>query len=396
MIRPKFIVIGDIGGTNCRLELLRCEHEALSSRGGVRPNSQCTARYQTNSAASVLELLQRFSFESDYKAAQQNGDIVLCSLSVCGPVTDGIAILSAQTFGEGGWVVNSSELSTSLGYHVNLINDFHAVGISLTLIPNESIVTLYNGDGRTPRPHDVRAWLGPGTGLGEGYAVWIPSNEKYESGHVGDGDWAICSSEGGMSDFVPRTEEEWSLRQYISCQGPTQTPFGFVDVEHVVSGTGVVNIYKWLRQTHTERVCDSLLDAQIMSSPSDAARLICENASSAAAADGSDTPVACPVDPLCSRAMEMFLDALGAEASNMALRYQALGGVYIAGGITCKIIEIIRSGRVTRAYLGKEHSLPVYRSCPLYVVNIPGDELGLTGAYLHALKCLRKIHHEQN
>ena len=38
------------------------------------------------------------------------------------------------------------------------------------------------------------------------------------------------------------------------------------------------------------------------------------------------------VDPTCAAAVDTFLSLLGAEAANMALRYQATGGVYVAGG----------------------------------------------------------------
>ena len=51
-------------------------------------------------------------------------------------------------------------------------------------------------------------------------------------------------------------------------------------------------------------------------------------------------------DALCVKVVDMFLDALGAEAGNMAIRYQASGGVYIAGGgIANKLLDRILDGR---------------------------------------------------
>ena len=41
-------------------------------------------------------------------------------------------------------------------------------------------------------------------------------------------------------------------------------------------------------------------------------------------------------DPDCVKAVDMFVDALGAEAANLALRFQAQGGVFLAGGVTGK------------------------------------------------------------
>ena len=55
----------------------------------------------------------------------------------------------------------------------------------------------------------------------------------------------------------------------------------------------------------------------------------------------------------------MFLDALGAEAGNMAIRYQASGGVYIAGGgIANKLLDRILDGR----YDSSVHASPMHDS----------------------------------
>ena len=37
-------------------------------------------------------------------------------------------------------------------------------------------------------------------------------------------------------------------------------------------------------------------------------------------------------DPLCVFALDCYLDTLGQEAANMAMRFLARGGVFIAGG----------------------------------------------------------------
>ena len=390
----KYIVIGDIGGTNCRLELVLSGHFSPHEKGNCRPTPLCSARYRTSSATSVLQLLERFSGEKCHHTALQEGEIVLYSLSVCGPVNDGTAVLTAQTFGDGGWTVNSSELSAILGCPVTLVNDFQAVGMSLLRIPREAIHTLYAGTARTGHPHSITAWLGPGTGLGEGYAVWVPRSPgacEIQSTEEA-GEWRLCASEGGMSDFVPRSADEWALRKCIALQGPSQSEYGFVDVEHVVSGTGIMNIYKWLRRAHPELMTNPVLDNEIMSCPEEGARHICQRAaarqtpSAITHTDHFATYTTEFPDPLIERTLDMFLAALGAEASNMALRFQALGGVYIAGGITNKIIDIITDGRVARAYLDKAHSVAAYSACPLYAVGYSGDELGMSGAYLHALK----------
>ena len=49
---------------------------------------------------------------------------------------------------------------------------------------------------------------------------------------------------------------------------------------------------------------------------------------------------------LCREAVDIFLAILGAEAANLALKCLASGGVYIAGGIPPRLMDIIGSGGI--------------------------------------------------
>ena len=83
-------------------------------------------------------------------------------------------------------------------------------------------------------------------------------------------------------------------------------------------------------------------------------------------------------DPLCVTAINCFLETLGQEAANLAMRYMARGGVYVAGGgIAPKLCGRIRDGRVRRAYLEQGPASEVVANCPLYVSD--ATDLGLAG-----------------
>ena len=43
-------------------------------------------------------------------------------------------------------------------------------------------------------------------------------------------------------------------------------------------------------------------------------------------------------DPRCVEALRIFIDIYGAEAANLTLKYLAIGGVYLGGGIAPKIL----------------------------------------------------------
>eukprot|EP01051_Picozoa_sp_SAG22_P024081 SAG22_NODE_6513_length_845_cov_0.904826_1_plen_172_part_10 len=132
--------------------------------------------------------------------------------------------------------------------------------------------------------HRWQACLGPGTGLGQVYAVW---NEQA-------GSYTVCPSEGGMSDFVARTSDEWALRQFIAANAEA----GHVDVEMVVSGEGISNIYKWLRSTAEPGSLNPEVDAAVLAAAEPAAVISQHGGGGGAAA-------AAAADPLCARAIGM-------------------------------------------------------------------------------------------
>eukprot|EP00729_Bicosta_minor_P014872 gene14872-34759_t len=246
-----YIVAGDLGGTNCRLELLPIPgaKDALAACGvhqkpPPRPRPVHKAKYASGSERSLLLMLQKFLAEPECAAAIAGvgSAVVLYSLAVCGPVTNGTSILLAPVFGEAGWRLDASELGLALSSKVIFLNDFHAVGLGLPHIPQAELHTLYapppsvgggGGGGAAPAELEpgVIGCLGPGTGLGEVrcsaddcargvnyvrlvYAVWNANAAADGAG----GSYTVCCSEGGMSDFVARTDEEWEFRKWLAPQ----------------------------------------------------------------------------------------------------------------------------------------------------------------------------------
>ena len=60
----------------------------------------------------------------------------------------------------------------------------------------------------------------------------------------------------------------------------------------------------------------------------------------------------------------MFVEAYGAEAGNLALRYMATAGVYIGGGIAPKILPAIAAGRLHGRVPDKEPLVDLLRTFP--------------------------------
>ena len=84
--------------------------------------------------------------------------------------------------------------------------------------------------GSPPAEHRALALVAAGTGLGVALMSW-------------DGDrYQVAPSEGGHADFAPQDEVEDALLASLRAQ------FGHVSYERVVSGPGLVNLYRFLRE----------------------------------------------------------------------------------------------------------------------------------------------------
>jgi glucokinase len=86
------------------------------------------------------------------------------------------------------------------------------------------------------------------------------------------------------------------------------------------------------------------------------------------------------------RTLEIFTAVYGAEAANLALKYLALGGVYLCGGIAPKILPALRKGGFIRAFLDKGRLRSTLEQIPVRVSLNPG--VGLMGAAYAAASML--------
>src|SRR4029450_9089592 len=125
------------------------------------------------------------------------------------------------------------------------------------------------------------ALIAAGTGLGEALL------------HNVDARSAPVASEAGRAAFAARNERDIQLMRWLTAR------YGRASVERVVSGLGLINVH---RAVHTKpcRVIDDL------ESPGAAASV-----TTAALENRCES---------CRETLEMFVEAYGAEAGNLALR----------------------------------------------------------------------------
>ena len=135
---------------------------------------------------------------------------------------------------------------------------------------------------------------------------------------------------------------------------------------------GIANIYRFLRDTGRGVEKESI------------AREIMEG-DAAAVIDRHASEESCN---LCRSTMDLFLRALGAESSNMALKTMAIGGVFLAGGIPPKILPLLKQPIFLESFLNKGRLRPLLETMPVQVVL--NDEASLLGSACHAFRMLER------
>ncbi len=145
--------------------------------------------------------------------------------------------------------------------------------------------------------------------------------------------------------------------------------FGHVGCERVCSGSGLPNIYDFLRGRGELR--DSPAFAALLAAAADRTPLIVQ-----AAQDNSAG------NPLCAATLDVFVSALGAEAGNLALKVLATGGVLLAGGIPPRILPRLEDGRFMRAFVDKGRFADLLGAIP---VNVAVSRAALLGAAQYGL-----------
>lgn len=315
------ILAGDVGGTKVHLALCNFEEGKLRI---VRDR-----KYAAHEFATLKDVVD--AFLSDPEAERMVEEQVVAACFGCpGPVREGRIQLTNLP-----WLLDTKLLSKELGIeHLYLINDLEANGYGIAELEADCIFTLHEGD-RSAVGH--RALIAAGTGLGQAQLVWNAQTRRF----------LPLASEGGHADFAARTPLEIELLQYL-----LKELKGRVSWERVISGLGLQNIYKFLR------------DAKKMEEPAWLReRMEKEDANAVIGTCGEDGS-----SVLCAQTLQLFAGAYGAQAGNMALALLASGGVYLGGGIAPKLLRTLSSGGFRDAFLDKGRLSPLLHTIPVRVI----------------------------
>ncbi len=325
MTRPKngnLVLAGDIGGTKTNLGLFQM--------GKTRPSPKEMETYSSTDAPNLEHIIRRF-------LDKHKTTIASACFGVAGPVQGGRSKTTNLP-----WTISENSIKKRFKWNrVILINDLTATAYAIPLLRNREFHVLNKAKAKKRQNFGLVA---PGTGLGMAMLIWVEN--KY----------IPVASEGGHADFGPNDLMEAELWAYL------YERWDHVSVERVLSGSGLFNIYSWLRDSgrhHEPAWVAKKIKAM------DPARAISE-----AAMDRKD--------PLCEEALDIFVSIFGSVAGNLALTGMTTGGVYLGGGIPPKILPKLDGDTFMQAFTNKGRFKDLLEKIPVRVIL--NDRAALLGA----------------
>ena len=221
---------------------------------------------------------------------------------------------------------------------LEVINDFEAVAHGIPYLATDDLLKIGGGQ---PVPKGNIAVLGPGTGLGVKHLT-----------ATGEG-WKVLAGEGGHVDFAPVDQGDLQLWQYLHKAGQP------VAVEDILSGRGLVTIYRCLLARNKQPM-DSIEPATIVQQGLSGA---CDH---------------------CAETIRRFMRILGTFAGNLALTLHTTGGVYLHGGIVCRLRDPGLTGIFRQRFEARGRFRFYVADIPVFLVT--RQEPGLLGAARYLTK----------
>lgn len=325
------VLAGDVGGTRTRLARATVTDGDLVRLDDV-------AVYPSDAHSSLAALIRDYLSSRGFSPRR-------AAVGVAGPVVDGRCVATNIP-----WIVDERDVKeASKAEAAFLLNDLEIMANGIAALSGEDLVTLSPGR-RDPRGN--AALLAAGTGLGEALLFF-------------DGKRLVPSAcEGGHTDFGPRSPDEAALLAWLAAR------HGHVSYERIVSGPGLEAIYEFLSERDRR---PGVKEPEALAAARREKRL--SAAVSEQALNG--------LDPVAVAALDVFVSAYGAEASNLALKGMATGGVYVGGGIAPKILPKLTDGSFLRAFRDKGRLTPVVEAMPVHV--IVNERTSLLGAARYAV-----------
>ena len=316
-------LVGDLGGTHARFALADCavDPPRLTQVVTLRCKDWATAEQAVSSYLAAL-------------GAEQNP--VVATLAAAGPVV-GEAVKLTNNH----WHCSVAGLRRMGFASAMLLNDFEALAHAAAQLRSCDLTSL--GPERPVAAQGSVVVLGPGTGFG----VAVLARSALAS--------VVLATEAGNVAFAPTDALEDQILRILREQ------LGLVSVEALLSGPGLLNLYR------------ALCQIEQMPEQANAATQI--------------TQLARADDRLARLAVARFCAILGAVAGDAALAYGARGGVYITGGVADALAVELPLSQFRQRFEDKGRYRPYVSAIPTALITRP--HTALLGAATVARSLLR-------
>ena len=357
------ILIGDIGGTNIRLKLLKMTKDI-----NIEPIT-IKSEYKSTFLFSSLEfLLKEFISQLDPKNKPQ-----FAILGIPGPVENNQLITLPNI---PHWKLENGDiLGEKLGIKKFIfLNDFvcNGYGIQTNLKENVDYMKLNDV---TPIKDGPKLMIGPGTGLGMGFLL---KNKK-------DKYYIIGSSEGGGQDFAAKSEFLMKLKKFIR----DEMCLGNVSIGKICSGRSLIPIYKFLHlygdENNKKFKRDEELGKRIdyFRSYKQVHKVGEINIEITKRGLNGECE-------LCRQTLLLFTEIFAEIAGDLALFTLPTSGVYLMGGITRILTPLILNNTIfLNHFKNKDLFWFLLQKLPIYLVQ--NKDIGLVGATEAARRILENI-----
>lgn len=314
-------LVGDIGGTNSNFGIILPHNSTFTLL--------LSLHFKSNQVTNFTDLIQDIL---TYLHEKYGITITKACLGAAGIISElrDWAKPTNLTF-----EIDAKKIKEKTGLPaVMLINDFEAVGFGINDLPKTALVHINNG---APRAYANKAILGAGTGLGKGIMAWDEPRHTY----------IPVPSEGGHADFAVHNQQELDFITYIQQAEQVPCPISW---EHIVSGKGISSIYSFLGTLNSYQ-------------PTRYTQELEKNGLHPDMIFGARKH-----DKRCNDTFELFAGWYGRCAKNFALDVLALGGVYIAGGIASKNIDLFKVPQFMAEFINCGKHMQRLKELPIYVI----------------------------
>ena len=327
----RYYLVGDIGGTNLRMQLRNGKNEVIKQ-----------LKHKTNDYKSIYEFLDIF-----FQDTQVKPDQVSAAVCIASKIHDNVAVTHANFNWED---TNGHTVKEKFKFiDFQLLNDFEACGYSMPVLEKKLFI-LFNGHQTPNFEKDFKLLLvGPGTGLG----VCLVQRRK--------GDTFVLPSEGGHIGLCAYDKEQYEFQEFA--KNKFHLTNEIISAEWLFCGRAIPILYEFHCLKEGKEFDPNL--------------------------KGEDVFGKIETDPISKIVFEHFLKILGTCLSHYAVAYLPDDGILISGTIIDSIKNLIQEdckkekSILLSSFINNVCSNAYLATVPIYFT--PETDLQLKGclSYIH-------------